>query len=533
MPRVLQAIAVLCAIARPLFADGIAFEKSDPAKVGLDAILVKWYDLEMTRQGGPGKVSHGWWPWGLRAFDYDNDGDLDLLASHHGVPGSLILKSMLKESGELRFVNATADLGLDGRDLPGADDRPWIWDLDGDGRLDIAGFSDESRPQSARNRPDGKFELIPKQLFTGLAHPREVVDLDGDGRPDLDGGRKGQWIRLPDSIAYRHDKSPRFPQPADIPADVLASIETQRKTGPTRFHSVEFLTHDIVGNDTLGYSPKPIDLDGDGKGDLVIHGSGGYGAVYLGRYLTRDAAGKWVDRTADLGLPIDGAPIHIDDLTGDGRTDVVIAGEKTGGLWVQGSDGKFARRDDVLAKFLVRRDPYLLRAYRADFDCDGDPDLILSSPRLGRCAVYENRGAEGFHAVLETSSWENSIVIVDIDGDGLLDFVVGGGRDSKSKGTITLHLNRTRAPGKSARIRPTMTGANPYAIGAVVEVFAPGGLDTAGSKPLLIEKAHPDATPIHVGLGTHAAFDVRVTFPGGKRVERKAVPAGDLVLTPG
>ena len=30
-----------------------------------------------------------------------------------------------------------------------------------------------------------------------------------------------------------------------------------------------------------------------------------------------------------------------------------------------------------------------------------------------------------------------------------------------------------------------------------------------------------------------AAFDVRVTFPGGKRVERKAVPAGELVLTPG
>src|SRR5690606_10415033 len=122
----------------------IVFETLDSGATGIAPIMQAWYDAEMELQGGPGK-SHGWWPWGLRAFDYDGDGDFDLIASHHGTPRSIIIKSLFKETGKMQFADAMPELGLSNRDMPGADDRPWIWDIDGDGWLDFVGLSDETK----------------------------------------------------------------------------------------------------------------------------------------------------------------------------------------------------------------------------------------------------------------------------------------------------------------------------------------------------------------------------------------------------
>ncbi|MBL8797059.1 MAG: VCBS repeat-containing protein, partial [Planctomycetia bacterium] len=314
-------VVVLC----PLFASSgeVAFEVLPGAKTGLKPAMEQWYELEMKRQGGPGKQSHGWWPWGIRVFDFDRDGALDILASHHGVPHSLILRSHFKKDGALRFTNATTDLGIDNRDLPGADDRPWIWDFDGDGWLDIAGISDEAQAPSAWNLGGKKFTPTAKTFFSPLSHPREVLDLNGDGYLDLDGGSKGRWLYVPESRTFRHDPTRRFARPEGLPAELVQSLEATQKA--TRFFVLEFWTHAPVGYDTLGYDPRPIDLDGDGRFDVVVHGSGGYGAPYLGRYLLRGADDKLVDRTRELGLPESGAPILVEDLTGDGRPEILVA----------------------------------------------------------------------------------------------------------------------------------------------------------------------------------------------------------------
>jgi hypothetical protein len=69
---------------------------------------------------------------------------------------------------------------------------------------------------------------------------------------------------------------------------------------------------------------------------------------------------------------------------------------------------------------LTRRGPYLLRAYRVDFDHDRLPDLVLSNPRLGLAGVFQNRGKGDFTQVLALSGcWDaNPIVIADLDNDG-------------------------------------------------------------------------------------------------------------------
>ena len=508
----------------------IEFEVVTGDSTGIRAIFDQWHAEEMKRQGGEGK-SHGWWPWGLRAIDYDNDGDLDLIASHHGVPHSIILRCQLKETGKLKFTSATKALGIDSRDLPGADDRPWVWDIDGDGWLDIAGFSDESPPKSAFNQQGKKFTATAKALFSPLSHPREVLDLNDDGYLDLDGGKRGTWIYEPEARTFRRDESPRFKPPAGVSPDVLAAIESQKQASNSRFFTLDFLTHELVGFDTLGYAPRPIDLNADGVNDLVIHGSGGYGAAYLGRYLLGTADRPFNDATVELGLPTAGAPILIHDLTGDGRTDLLIVDKQTGGLYVQGESGKFERRDGPLTTFLTKRGPYLLRAYRADFDNDGDPDLVLSNPRLGREAVFENKAGD-FTTVLEMRGWDaNPVVIADLDGDGRLDLAVGGGTTNEDrKFSITLYLNRTQSTGHFANILPRMAAPNPFGVGAVIEVFAPGTLGQPQARPLLIEKAHCDATPVHVGLGKLETFDLRVTSPRGQTLEAKGLKADQTVI---
>ncbi|MCZ7644290.1 MAG: VCBS repeat-containing protein [Planctomycetota bacterium] len=67
-------------------AESVAFTPAAEPATGLKAIVQKWHDDELARQGGK-FGSHGWWPWGLSAIDYDNDGAPDLIPSHHGAPG--------------------------------------------------------------------------------------------------------------------------------------------------------------------------------------------------------------------------------------------------------------------------------------------------------------------------------------------------------------------------------------------------------------------------------------------------------------
>jgi hypothetical protein len=520
-------VSVLISMPAVLRAD-LKFEKLDSRQTGLESIMQRWREEETERQKTE-TGTHGWWPWGLRAFDYDLDGDLDLLASHHGRPTSILLRNHQKESGRLTFTNATTELGLKARELPMADDRPWIWDFDGDGYLDIAGISDESRPNSAWNLGGKAFKTTGRPLFFPLSHPKEVIDLNGDGYLDLDGGERGQWFYVPSERTFRRDEKPRFETPKDIPESVAERVKEYR-INAGRFAHVLYLTHEIIGYDTLGYAPLPIDLNGDELPDLVVHGSGGYGAAYMGRYLIRQPDGSLADRTEQLGLPEAGAPILTADICGDSRAEILICGKEHGGLYLADKSGRYARKAGPLSDLLTRRDPYLIRAFRADFDNDGDVDLVISQPRLGRETVFENRGDGEFKEILKINGWDsNPVVIADLDQDGRLDLIVG--EKTKDKiGDIAVYMNRTAMTGNYAKIHARMPAPNPYAVGSVIEVFPPGELKEPSSRAIVCEKAHADATSVHAGLGTLEKFDLRVTFANGKTLEARNLPAGSRVV---
>ena len=517
------ATLLICA-SRTTWSADILFQAVDPEETRLAAIMQQWHDEELERQGGQFR-SHGWWPWGLRAFDFDLDGDLDLIASHHGKPGSILIESHFSSAGTLAFSNATSKLGLDSRDLPGADDRPWIWDVDGDGFLDIAGMSDESTAPVVLNKGGKSFEVLKGVTLKPLAHPREILDLNGDGHLDVDGGYRGVWFFQPQTTEFRHVKEPRFQHFEAAPQtlrDMLAKLKEKKNN---RFLRSAAMTHMLNGYDTLGYGPEPIDLNADGIGDLVIQTSGGYGADYMGHYLTGSGNGSFHDASTKLGLPTSGAPIWIDDLTGDAYPDVLIAAKDTGGVYIHNGDDGFARVDGPLTTFLQKRGPYLLRAFRIDADNDGDWDLVMTNPRLGRVEVFGNEGAGTFRSLLTARGWDsNSCVVADMNNDGRMDVVVGT-RDRTNQASIAIFLNQTRATGQFLRVRVKMASPNPFAVGAVVTAAA-----TGEKRIQHVEKSHWDGTPIHIGLGNTNQIQLTVSFPGGKTVRSDLTTANREIV---
>ena len=133
-----------------------------------------------------------------------------------------------------------------------------------------------------------------------------------------------------------------------------------------------------------------------------------------------------------------------------------------------------------------------------------------------------NAGGGRFVLVLDARKWDGyPTSVCDLNDDGLVDVIAGG----PGKEEVTVYLNTTPAAGRYCKLYPRMDKPNWAAIGATVEVFRAGGLDRPGARPYWKEKAHIDATPIHVGLNAAERFDLRVAFPGRAPVDYRNVAA--------
>jgi hypothetical protein len=484
----------------------VTFKLLDGEETGLTAILADWKASELKRQGKFGE--HGWWLWGLVPFDYDNDGCLDLLVLHHGNPGSMLLRNLFKDKGKVTFVNVTGELGVARwKFLVGS--RPKIWDVDGDGWPDVVGIGPQANT-CFWNR-EGK-RLVPMNIGFDPQGIAEPIDFNGDGYLDtysLRGARR--YLYTPATHTFR--SSPYLPPLyAAPPASVANLMRGFRFRDSVRFF-------------------EGVDLNGDGIPDLVVAGFGTHGGPTWGRYLLGDGRGQFVDQTEALGLPREGTPILVRDLTGSGAPDILVACGTASGLYVNDGKGKFTRRQGELTDFLGKRAPHLHEAFVADFNNDGLLDLVVNRPRGGRVEAFQNLGGGNFVRVAQVTTWDGDpVAIGDFNNDGLLDLAVGGPDD-----TVTFLLNQTPRPGNYCNLFPRLPSPNPLAVGARLEVFRAGDLGKDESRPLLIENAHCDGSPVHVGLGSASRFDLRVVFPGkgGQLIEHRNVLAKPkLKITP-
>jgi len=106
-----------------------------------------------------------YWPWGIAAGDFDNDGDIDaFLPSGMGYPYYYWPHALLINQGDGKFVDGAAAAGIDppqggkalgqiaGRDAYRSGRSAAVLDFDGDGRLDLALNNFNDRPNLFANR---------------------------------------------------------------------------------------------------------------------------------------------------------------------------------------------------------------------------------------------------------------------------------------------------------------------------------------------------------------------------------------------
>ncbi|MGE5647426.1 MAG: FG-GAP repeat domain-containing protein [Acidobacteriota bacterium] len=344
----------------------------------------------------------------------------------------------ISRPAEVPFEKLTIDLG--------ASETAAFADINGDGRLDIV--SGEYWYQAPAWTPH-KFRDIPYtnnyvDNFSDL-----IVDADGDGRPDIVGcswfSHRVVWWKNPGqgTGAWKEqiieDRSPvEFSFLVDIDNDGKAR-EILPQFGDTKMPLTwyEFKDGRWVGNAvsdrSYGHGIGAGDVNGDGRTDILTP-KGWFEAPSDPR------AGTWTWHGGfDLG---DAGFIHVLDVNGDGRPDLVTSlAHNYGIFWMErGAGGEWTRHliDDSWSQ--------AHSVVLVDLNGDGRKDLLTGKRYMAHNGHdpgereplgvywYEYRKDEKgqilwVRHVIDYSTRTGGgmqIAAADYDGDGAIDFAVGG-----------------------------------------------------------------------------------------------------------
>jgi hypothetical protein len=297
-----------------------------------------------------------------------------------------------------------------------------VADLDGNGRRDILGLvslatdgvSDPSYVTTRLQDSTGGFAM-PVRFGVGRGPANLlVVDLNGDGRPDLvvpNADDRTVSVRLADPA------KPGF----FLPALILS---------------------------TPGRIPLDVavgDLNGDGKLDLAVAASGANSVLVF----TQTATGTF---NAPVTYAVGGDPqaLTIADLDSNGRADLAVATTaNTVSVLLQTGAGTFASAVD----YVTGVQPVAIKA--ADLNGDGKLDLLTANfgaattPGTQGLSVLLQGAAGTFAApVSYTTAYRPSgLAVGDLNGDGRLDVAVACQGLPGDPGAVSVLLQSPTTPG--------------------------------------------------------------------------------------
>lgn len=224
----------------------------------------------------------------------------------------------------------------------------------------------------------------------------------------------------------------------------LAAALAHIFAGAKPFTAIRFSEHLIADGYAYAYGIAAADFDQDGDLDLSSADYTPHDMLYL---FENDRRGNFKKHIIQKDDPERLERHTVGDVDGDGDLDVAIVKNLRGDvLWFENSgtptDGKLWQRHEITTDLPGAYDVAL-----ADFDKDGDPDVAASSWVLGnQFAWFENDGtpADGHwekHLIESNVMETRTIRAADFDGDGDID-LLGTGRKVRS---VIWYENRRRA----------------------------------------------------------------------------------------
>ena len=358
-------------------------------------------DGTFTEVGKAAGLDDCYWSMAAAPVDYDADGDLDIFLLNYGP------NRFFRNNGDGTFTDIAPELGLVGPETLNGFTK-WsvgaaFWDYDRDGDLDVMVgnflafdpyyLSHETPHMMPHPReylgqasllyeqgPDGKFTDVTQKM--GMYYPDSkcmgltVFDYDGDGYLDLFQGNDHQ-----ENFLFHRERDGTF-----VEVGRLAGVAVNDEGHPTGS------MHGSIG-----------DVDGDGQIDLMVVDLE-YGALYrnLGNGLFADITAAAGLKNIFAGKGVWGAALFDYDNDGDldiysanGMADLLVEQDQL--LLENAGQGQF---HDVgpqrSAYFREKRSARGAAVW--DYDNDGDLDIIVSHIDLrGTAALLRNDGGNRHH----------------------------------------------------------------------------------------------------------------------------------------
>ncbi|MDQ3011007.1 MAG: FG-GAP-like repeat-containing protein [Acidobacteriota bacterium] len=264
--------------------------------------------------------------YGVLAIDLNYDFKTDFVLAGHGG-----LRIYLQENPG-KFTEMTSRVGLSPSTLTsglGGGAKAFDFDLDGD--LDVLLMPTEGTPIVLRNNGDVKFkELTP---FPSVIRPRDFVaaDIDGDGDPDLAFVTEGALkVFINERLGqYRERSTPELPNTAfavasadidqDGQLDFIVECDGGQVVRLSDKGQDNWKQSELIPNGALSRPIIASDLDNNGSLDLVIGNT-----IWL-----MNPQG----RMSSLPISFNGSFFSAADLTGNGRLDLIgRLGRMSGGV---------------------------------------------------------------------------------------------------------------------------------------------------------------------------------------------------------
>jgi len=494
----------------------------------------------------------------VAAFDFNNDGNLDLLFLN-GTPSPVHRKTtpdafnrLYRNDGRLRFTDVTAGSGLEGQDATGYPQGVATGDYDNDGYVDVL-VTNYGDNVLYRNNGNGRFSNVTRQAGVSMAgHPFKAsacwLDFDKDGWLDLFVTRYFDWTFAEHADHHCGLRKPGF--------RTYCRPDTFRPLPNALFRNNRDGTFTDVSEQAgvsrhlgKGMGVVPSDYDGDGWTDIFVAND------RMPNFLYRNKEGEFEEVALlagvyanESGMAVSGMGADMNDFDNDGLPDLFYTDLVTETFALFRNIGKGLFQDasypSRIAPLSVRRSGWSTKFM--DWDNDGWKDILVAGSHvLDNVKLYnsENQYEETcffFHNNRDGKfeDWSGKLgpdflkaganrglAVGDFDNDGRLEAAVSRLNDSPVFWRIT-----TALPNHWLILRLEGKKSNRDGIGAKIKAILPSGLTLYEQVSSANGIYSASDKRVHLGLGNDTKVKtLEIHWTSGKIQTLADLPA-DQVL---